>query len=1175
VNLKNGNIVASIPLFSLPQLGKLSLSFSLSLNSQVIGWSIYCSPIGPNCNGHYGVPYMVGPTLVLDQDVSVNSSLTTFSTVNTGQGELAYQAYIFSLKDSSGAAHVFGSDSNNWNLFHANDGSGYTFVPTASQPYNPILAIPTISCNGNQTYIGMGFGKVTTADGVIYALTPACPQTVTLGGISPQFSTTLGSSVAVSDPNGNSLSYSNWGSILDHGYGAITDTVGRVVQSLETTPFSSDVSACPNLGIPNEPALLSKTWNVPAPNAATITNGATVPYVFCYAEISYNTDFVYPFVDGMPSPDTSGSAWAIQSVVLPNKTYWGFAYSTTGPNNSVSYADLEQIQFPTGGSLSYTYSNALGCNFENQALSRYVASRQLNDSAGNVANWQYVYSNNYNGSTGVDTLTTKVTDPLSNDTVHVFTGTNTEDPCDISETSTVTYQGPVSANQVLSTTNTVPAQVDNPQSVGLVRTLNYAPASVTTTRGGVQSTTSYAYPALFTNVQPQCWITDIEGDSTCNVLSSANDFFNRPATTTTTNFGGGTLKSASTVYNYTSNPSYLQSNWLSQPASTTVTGSGGNTALTNYGYDARGNLTSTSKWLNTNSSFITTSMSYNSQGMLASSTDANQKTTTITYDGSGLFPSVVQHPSTINGAAHVDYYSYYDNLGSIGWHTDENGSGPNDPNHTTSYSYDVMGRILSVNYPDGGGSTFCYTDEGIPNSLCSASSPPFRMITSTLAAPDPVQSSQTGYDGLGRQVLSISPSGASTETEYDPLGRVASVSNPHFPTPSSTDGYTTYSYDALGRILYKCNPDNGTGSGPCVSGTSYQQWSYNGNVTNFWDENRNAWQRTSDAAGRLTKVLEPNGSSKSPSMETDYTYDALNNLLSVTQWGGPNGSSGARSRSFTYDSLSRLMSATNPETGTVSYTYDGNGNVLTKTDGRNVITTFAYDELNRVLSKTYTNDSNGTPAFCFQYDTPISSSGFSADASPTGNLTMEWTQKGVCPSPASPLSSLPSASVSGRIFLNHDSMRRVLVEQQCVWPSCGGSTPSMLTYVYDLAGNLNTYTNGITSTPASGLGPITFTQSFNAGGQLQGVGSSLNDPQHPASLFSALPGTSGPCTASFAYPYTPAGGLANATFGNVLTLSRGYDNRLRTNCEIDTGTVVPNATNGSATVTITGSEQSK
>ncbi len=95
--------------------------------------------------------------------------------------------------------------------------------------------------------------------------------------------------------------------------------------------------------------------------------------------------------------------------------------------------------------------------------------------------------------------------------------------------------------------------------------------------------------------------------------------------------------------------------------------------------------------------------------------------------------------------------------------------------------------------------------------------------------------------------------------------------------------------------------------------------------------------------------------------ETDYTYDALNNLLSVTQKGGSSASSNWRTRAFVYDSLSRLTSATNPESGTISYSYDANGNLAQKTSPKPnqstpTVTTklnFCYDNLNRVTSKSY------------------------------------------------------------------------------------------------------------------------------------------------------------------------------------------------------------------------------
>jgi RHS repeat-associated protein len=151
---------------------------------------------------------------------------------------------------------------------------------------------------------------------------------------------------------------------------------------------------------------------------------------------------------------------------------------------------------------------------------------------------------------------------------------------------------------------------------------------------------------------------------------------------------------------------------------------------------------------------------------------------------------------------------------------------------------------------------------------------------------------------------------------------------------------------------------------------------------------------------------------------TLYSYDALNNLLSVTQKGDPSVTpqSQWRVRTFTYDSLGHLLTANHPESGKTSYSYDADGNMTTKTDARGVTTTVRYDALNRVTSNTY---SDGTPAATYQYDqgccgvTPTNAVGrmtaafagntelvFSYD--PLGRITTQWDcppsgiQRGYC-----------------------------------------------------------------------------------------------------------------------------------------------------------------------------------
>ena len=181
----------------------------------------------------------------------------------------------------------------------------------------------------------------------------------------------------------------------------------------------------------------------------------------------------------------------------------------------------------------------------------------------------------------------------------------------------------------------------------------------------------------------------------------------------------------------------------------------------------------------------------------------------------------------------------------------------------------------------------------------------------------------------------------------------------------------------------------------CTPGSSYQSWVYAGNMVTFKDEIGNQWSRQSDKLGRPAKVLEPNGTAAAPSLETDYTYDALSNLLSSTQCGAACPATSPVQRSFTYDGLSRLLTATNPESGSVIYGYDANSNLTSKVSpavnagsGTQTIS-YCYDPLNRMTAKFYTAMpsclSSAGAAATYAYDT----SSVSGASNVVGRLTDE------------------------------------------------------------------------------------------------------------------------------------------------------------------------------------------
>ncbi len=361
-------------------------------------------------------------------------------------------------------------------------------------------------------------------------------------------------------------------------------------------------------------------------------------------------------------------------------------------------------------------------------------------------------------------------------------------------------------------------------------------------------------------------------------------------------------------------------------------------------------------------------------GEVQQSTDPCGNATTYLYSSTyfGAYPTTVT-----NALGQSTTYAYDLNSGSVTSIQD-----PNTNALPTTKSYDIMDRLLSVNYPDGGSTSYCYTD-GVTTACPSgnAGNAPFAVVDTKAITSSTNEISTATVDGLGRlsqTQLNSDPSGTTyTLTTYDPLGRTSQVYNPTrcasitSCSSETTWGVTTHTlYDALNRVLTVTEQDGSTVK------TAFDQinTSDSGVCTTVTDEAGNSRESCVDGLGRLTGVWEDPGSSPHLNYETDYSYDALNNLLSVTQKGS-NGTN-ARVRTFTYDSLSRLACAANPEVqavtcpplvtsafppGAITYAYDADGNVITKTAPlpnqtaatSSVTTGYTYDQLNRLTIKNY------------------------------------------------------------------------------------------------------------------------------------------------------------------------------------------------------------------------------
>lgn len=1190
VNLANGNLVLNIPLLSYEQRGGLPpVVISIRSNSTTFQSTPSLQNGPPDTKQHevasgiigspWGQPHVMitpGGLYWKENRITTNSK--------TGGGNPEYLVR-FVATDESGATHSLGGAIANQvqglvpGIMYSVDGSGLMLKP-ASGNNGPLL----VDRNGN-------IGGLIDPNGNTITLKGSCAKPAGGGDF---FNPSLASW------EGNAYGTASATSIVD--------TVGRIIPNPSYLPPIASYSCLVDLDASYHPASQTsncETWSFPGEGTGKVS------LIFCYAQIPVSASIPQPAGSTLEYETINETWWVLTSVTLPNSAQWQFGYD--------NYGQVNEVILPTGGMITYTYATRLACGnppgaipvtgspswpFSNILSSRMVTQRNVylnfNDIKNGIAPievWKYdsdIGSGWAGGPPvqtgepyfvmsppGANSGAVTVTDPAGNDTVHTFTLQNISSTiqctCGPYETKTQYYQGSGTLLKEVDTTYTnTGVDYANPTNFSNYIAVGVLPQTVTTT--------------LSTNTAPLISQDTYKYDS----FGSYQDYvgithsfsFGQLLSSTESDWGPGTpLRTTLHTKLWQSNWNYYAANLIDlpcldtifsgiynggQPSCTPPTAPSNQVVQTSYSYDqstynggatSLGNQTSVTRWLQgtTAANWPTTHIYYTpaSFGMPVKKQDANKNTTQLFYDSSGLYLKEIIHPD-----GSQEFPAYDDPTGLLLSQKDVN-------NQKTSYTYDSMRRVKSVGYPDGGSESLTYVDTvgDLSVTFTKAINSTTSMVKVAVA------------DGLGRLTetqLASDPYGAvKVDTTYDNLGRVASRSNPYRTIADATYGITSYTYDALGRKAIVTNADGGIKQ-VCFNGlNTVGQANCRSNVlakTGSWeddaDENGNDWQRTYNALDQATFVAEPNAAAPTPTMETDYGYDVLNNLLAVNQWGGANGSSGARAgRAFTYDSLSRLVMAMNPEAGQSSYTYDSNGNVLTRTDARGVVTSYTYDSMNRVLSKIYSNDVNSTPSSCYQYGLPpVPPSG-----NTVGRLINEWTQS------ASAGACAKTAPTTGfwtkRSIVAYDPMGRITSELQYT-PSNSAGTAYAPAYTYDLSGDLATFTDGVTVTPVGGT-ILSFTNAYDAAGRLQTLTSNWSDTTHPASLFSAQVGQATPCLNSSTVPYAPFGGLMNATFGAGIALNRSFDVRLRTTCEIDKGSVTTAPTSGSTTVTITGSEQSK
>lgn len=337
-----------------------------------------------------------------------------------------------------------------------------------------------------------------------------------------------------------------------------------------------------------------------------------------------------------------------------------------------------------------------------------------------------------------------------------------------------------------------------------------------------------------------------------------------------------------------------------------------NGVATDYGYDLKGNLTSTTLLLATGNRTTTLAydnshrvtdiaqpdghvarLRYNAAGRLEYTGNALGEYVRVALDraantsrtssarhtpglngsvpvatASGEFSASTQHdslkrPYATMGNAGQSTALRYDSNGNLTTVTDAAG-------HQTTRTYDALDRLVQTTAPDGGQTTLGYNAQG---QLASVTAPRGLVTSYT-------------YNAFGEILTRTSPDTGRTTYTDDDAGRLASETR--------NDGsVVSYGWDAIDRITWRSSAgvtetftyDEGTyGKGRLTrindaAGQSSYTYNAAGQLTQqvntiFGNAYTTAWGF--DAAGRLTSMTYPGG------FTLGYGYDAYGRLASVT-----------------------------------------------------------------------------------------------------------------------------------------------------------------------------------------------------------------------------------------------------------------------------------------------------
>jgi RHS repeat-associated protein len=325
-------------------------------------------------------------------------------------------------------------------------------------------------------------------------------------------------------------------------------------------------------------------------------------------------------------------------------------------------------------------------------------------------------------------------------------------------------------------------------------------------------------------------------------------------------------------------------------------------------------------------------------------TDALDRITDYGYDAAGNVTSVTRLAGTAEAATTSLTYTALNDPATI-----------TDPlNHTTSFGYDAKGNLTSVTDPLAHRTTYTYNPAGQPltvtDPLDHTTTFGYELRDSTSVTDARGNTTTRFVDAAGRAVSTADPLGNVSRIDFDALNQPTKVTD-------AGGGETTFTYDGNGNQLTLKDPRGktttwtydsmdrpATRKDPLQRAESYD-YDPNGNLTGLTDRRGVVTTFGYDALDRPTFVgygttgTAPNQSYTST---VSSTYDAGGRLSQLVD-------SGNGTISEAYDDLDRLKSETTPQ-GTVTYGYDAGGRRTSMSVPGQAAVTYGYDDANRPTS---------------------------------------------------------------------------------------------------------------------------------------------------------------------------------------------------------------------------------